>query len=88
VSPFDLILPRPGDRFPVGNSTTQLTFACRFKISDTSGKFGADVVAWACIRLDLLRPGYRCVDLLRPDTRDACREKGKLFVKIDKVWRE
>ena len=69
-------------------SKTPLILAYRFKVSDTSGKFGADVVGWACIRLDRLRPGYRCVDLLRPDTRDAFREKPKLFVKIDKVCRE
>lgn len=43
------------------------------------------VAAWACIRLDRLRRGYRFVDLM--DCKGNPSE-GKLFVKIDKVVRQ
>lgn len=42
-------------------------------------------VAWACIRLDRLQSGYRCIDLQHPDTNKICH--GQLLVKIKKVVR-
>lgn len=55
---------------------------CRFKIRDESPYIVADpVAAWACIRLDRLRRGYRLVDLM--DCKGNA-SKGKLFVRIDK----
>ncbi|KAL2161299.1 hypothetical protein VTH06DRAFT_8519 [Thermothelomyces fergusii] len=58
----------------------------KFKVSDSSSNFGSDLVAWACIRLDRLQQGYRCLDLYHPVTRRPC--EGKLFVKIHKVLRD
>ncbi|KAL2140719.1 hypothetical protein VTI28DRAFT_3312 [Corynascus sepedonium] len=57
----------------------------RFKVADSSSNFGGDVVAWACIRLDRLLQGYRCLDLFHPITRRPC--DGKLFIKVNKVLR-
>jgi hypothetical protein len=63
----------------------QLMLGYRFKVEDGSSNFGGELVAWACIRLDRLQRGYRCLDLHSPLTRSAC--EGKLFVKIEKIWR-
>ncbi|OIW30848.1 PLC-like phosphodiesterase, partial [Coniochaeta ligniaria NRRL 30616] len=63
----------------------ELSFV-RFKIRDES-RFYRDqtaVAAWACIRLDRLRQGYRLVDLTDCKGNPS---PGKLFVKIDKVVR-
>jgi hypothetical protein len=54
-----------------------------FKVMDSSVGFRSDVGDCACIRLDRLQQGYRCVDLLDPVTRQ--NSGGKLFVKIKKV---
>jgi phosphatidylinositol phospholipase C delta len=62
----------------------ELSFV-RFKVADSASNFGTESIAWACIRLDRLRPGYRCVDLLDPLSRRP--SGGKLLVKIDKVWK-
>ena len=54
----------------------------RFKIQDD--KIGQDdLAAWACIRLDRLRDGYRFVHLL-----DAAgfESKGVLLVHIQSTW--
>ncbi|KAL2149894.1 hypothetical protein VTH82DRAFT_7570 [Thermothelomyces myriococcoides] len=59
----------------------------KFKVVDSSSNLGNDVVAWACVRLDRLRQGYRCLDLYHPVTRRPCGE-GKLFVKIHKALRD
>ena len=40
-----------------------------------------DLAAWACIRLDRLRPGYRIVRLLNAN---GTAGQGILLVKIDK----
>lgn len=57
----------------------------RFRVEDRSSNFRDPLVAWACIRLDRLQQGYRCVDLLHPITRRHI--PGQLFVKIEKVLR-
>jgi hypothetical protein len=43
------------------------------------------VLAWACIRLDRLRQGYRFIRLF--DTKGNTVRGGRLFVKIDKSFR-
>lgn len=43
------------------------------------------VAAWACVRLDRLRRGYRLVDLT--DCKGNA-SGGKLFVRIDKAARQ
>jgi hypothetical protein len=65
----------------------QLTVAyTRFKVEDSASGFRDDFVAWACIRLDRLQLGYRCVDLLHPVTRRPCN--AQLFIKVEKILRE
>lgn len=56
----------------------------RFKIEDDSSYFRGSTAAWACVRLDRLRPGYRLIDLL--DSRGK-PSAGKLLVCIEKVMR-
>ncbi|KAL2128885.1 hypothetical protein VTI74DRAFT_8506 [Chaetomium olivicolor] len=73
------------DFLDVKNIVEELSFV-RFKVEDNSSSFGGDLVAWACIRLDRLQPGYRCVNLLHPITRRLCN--GQLFVKIEKVLKD
>ena len=54
----------------------------RFKIQDDEiGK--DDLAAWACIRLDRLRPGYCFVRLL---DADGTAGQGVLLVKIEKCF--
>ncbi|KAK4102134.1 PLC-like phosphodiesterase [Parathielavia hyrcaniae] len=77
--------PKSLDFLDVKNVAAELSFV-RFKVEDYSSNFGGELVAWAGIRLDRLGSGFRCVDLLHPVTRRPC--EGKLFVKIEKVWRE
>lgn len=62
----------------------RLTLAYRFKVFHSSN-IRDRPVAWACIRLDRLQPGYRCIDLMTPDTNKKC--DGQLFVKIKKTVR-
>ena len=54
----------------------------RIKIEDDRTLSRDDLVAWACIRLDRLKTGYRFIHLL--DVEGAPSE-GVLFVKIDKA---
>ena len=81
---------RPAPGCPCINSNSFLRFGCRptnvifaydrFKIQDDEiGK--DDLAAWACIRLDRLRAGYRFVHL-----RDAAgvESRGALLVGIEK----
>jgi len=57
-------------------------FRDRFKIQDD--EFGKDdLAAWACIRLDRLRPGYGFVRLL---DANGTAGQGILLVKIDKYF--
>lgn len=42
-------------------------------------------LAWACIRLDRLQPGYRFIELM--DMSGRLIEGGRLFVKIAKSLR-
>lgn len=56
----------------------------RFKVEDNSIYFRGAFAAWACVRLDRLRQGYRFVDLY--DTKGKL-SMGKLFVRIEKVVR-
>ncbi|KAK4151898.1 PLC-like phosphodiesterase [Chaetomidium leptoderma] len=79
------LYPKSLDFLDVKNVVEDLSFV-RFKVEDSSGNFGGDFIAWGCVRLDRLQPGYRCVDLLHPVTRRPC--DGKLFVRIEKIWRQ
>ena len=54
----------------------------RFKVEDSN--FRGAFIAWACIRLDRLQPGYRCVDLFKPNRRPC---DGQLFIKVEKMVR-
>ncbi|KAH7019202.1 PLC-like phosphodiesterase [Ilyonectria destructans] len=56
----------------------------RFKVEDDSTNFvSSPLLAWACIRLDRLRNGYRFVRLM--DSRGYPVEGGKLLVKVEKT---
>ncbi|PNY25077.1 Phosphoinositide phospholipase C [Tolypocladium capitatum] len=59
----------------------------RFKIEDESrtGIVSSPLLAWACIRLDRLRPGYRFVRLT--DVKGNPVPGGKLLVKVSKPMR-
>lgn len=59
----------------------------RFKIEDESrtGIVSSPLLAWACIRLDRLRPGYRFVRLM--DVKGNPVPGGKLLVKVSKTMR-
>lgn len=58
-----------------------LASLCRFKVQDD--KIGKDnLAAWACIRLDRLRAGYRFVHVLDGAGRES---RGVLLVGIEKV---
>ncbi|KAL2023505.1 hypothetical protein VTK56DRAFT_2113 [Thermocarpiscus australiensis] len=72
------------DFMDVGNVVEELSFV-RFEVEDSANNFGDNRIAWACIRLDRLQTGYRCVDLLHPTTRRPC--SGQLLVKIVKRFR-
>ncbi|KAL8653279.1 MAG: hypothetical protein Q9226_003915 [Calogaya cf. arnoldii] len=71
-----------GERMDFGNVSAvveELSFL-RFKIQDD--EFGKDdLAAWACIRLDRLKEGYRFVRLL---DANGDRSRGVLLVKISK----
>ncbi|KAF4450834.1 hypothetical protein F53441_6105 [Fusarium austroafricanum] len=57
----------------------------RFKVEDDSSKLGSSpLLAWACIRLDRLRPGYRFIRLM--DCKPRPIPGGKLLVKIEKTF--
>lgn len=59
-----------------------IVVCARFKIQDDElGK--DDLAAWACIRLDRLRPGYRFVRLL---DANGTASQGLLLVKIEKSF--
>ncbi|EKJ67807.1 hypothetical protein FPSE_11955 [Fusarium pseudograminearum CS3096] len=56
----------------------------RFKVEDDSSRLGSSpLLAWACIRLDRLRPGYRFIRLMDSTARPI--PGGKLLVKIEKT---
>ncbi|KYK61026.1 hypothetical protein DCS_02166 [Drechmeria coniospora] len=59
----------------------------RFKVEDESRTsiVSSPLLAWACIRLDRLRPGYRFVRLL--DAKGIAVPGGKLLVNISKTLR-
>ena len=84
---YDLLIgPRSGPiRFALTLSISRTVPAdqllnFRFKIQDD--EFGKDdLAAWACIRLDRLRDGYRFVRLL---DANGDRSRGILLVKITK----
>jgi hypothetical protein len=54
----------------------------RFKIQEDSSYYGDALAAWACIRLDRLRQGYRFIDLMSPQGSSTA---GKLFVHVEKI---
>ncbi|KAG5919228.1 hypothetical protein E4U42_006581 [Claviceps africana] len=58
----------------------ELSFV-RFRIGDDS-RISTSILAWACIRLDRLRQGYRFVRLM--DMNGSPIPRGGLFVKIEK----
>ncbi|GJC97143.1 phosphoinositide phospholipase C [Colletotrichum higginsianum] len=57
----------------------------RFKVEDDPILGSDELLSWACIRLDRLRPGFRFIRLM--DIKNRPIEGGKLLVKIDKVVR-
>ncbi|SPQ19604.1 a3b6c7d4-2dcf-4eb2-8a69-11b76417613d [Thermothielavioides terrestris] len=73
------------DFLDVKDVVEELSFV-KFKVEDTSSNRRGGLVAWACIRLDRLQLGYRCVDLMHPATRQPCN--AQLFVKVEKILRE
>ncbi|KAK3310741.1 PLC-like phosphodiesterase [Chaetomium strumarium] len=79
------LYPASLDFVDVKNVVEELSFV-RFKVEDSASGFRDDFVAWACIRLDRLQLGYRCVDLLHPVTRRPCN--AQLFIKVEKILRE
>ncbi|KAK7398553.1 hypothetical protein QQX98_012076 [Neonectria punicea] len=56
----------------------------RFKVEDAAKLGSSPLLAWACIRLDRLRSGYRFVRLM--DSRGFPVNDGKLLVKIEKTF--
>ncbi|POR33288.1 Phosphoinositide phospholipase C [Tolypocladium paradoxum] len=64
----------------------ELSFV-RFKVEDESrtGIVSSPLLAWACIRLDRLHPGYRFVRLM--DMKGNPVPGGKLLVKVSKTMR-
>lgn len=56
---------------------------CSFKVED-EGLVSSPLVAWACIRLDRLRQGYRFIRLLDAHGNVV---RGKILVKISKAMR-
>ncbi|KAK3366988.1 PLC-like phosphodiesterase [Lasiosphaeria ovina] len=73
----------PCEFLNVENIVPDLSFV-RFRVEDSTSNFREPLVAWACIRLDRLQQGYRCIDLVYPNTRRP--SPGQLFVKIDKSF--
>ncbi|KAK4175677.1 putative 1-phosphatidylinositol-4,5-bisphosphate phosphodiesterase [Triangularia setosa] len=71
------------DFFEVNDVMEGLSFV-RFKVEDSSS-IRDNLMAWACIRLDRLQTGYRCIDLLSKTRRKT--EHAKLLVKVEKVFR-
>lgn len=61
--------------------------SCSIKIDDVTvtGYINWPTQAWACIRLDRLRSGYRFIQLL--DIKGHPIPSGRLFVKIAKELR-
>lgn len=66
---------------------TLLTRRNSIKIDDeaVTGWVNWPTLAWACIRLDRLRSGYRFIRLL--DMKGNPIPEGRLFVKIEKQLR-
>lgn len=56
----------------------------RFKVEDETRYYRDVLAAWACIRLDRLRQGYRFIELM--DAKGNASD-GKLFVRIEKTVR-
>lgn len=74
-------LSRSGYILGRGSSESVLTVAPRFKIEDA--KYTIDsLAAWACIRLDRLKQGYRFLRLV--DAKAAPTE-GMLLLKVEKT---
>ena len=57
----------------------------RIKVEDTWGIVKNPLLAWTCIRLDRLRPGYRFIRLM--DLKGNWLPGGKLLVKVEKKLR-
>ncbi|RCI08742.1 hypothetical protein L249_4726 [Ophiocordyceps polyrhachis-furcata BCC 54312] len=70
----------------VAKVVEELSFI-RLKIEDESrsGIVSSPLLAWACIRLDRLRQGYRIIHLMNADGNEI--PGGKLLVRISKVMR-
>ncbi|TKW52219.1 1-phosphatidylinositol 4,5-bisphosphate phosphodiesterase 1 [Colletotrichum tanaceti] len=72
-------------KFPkISRVVEELSFL-RFKVEDDPILGSDELLSWACIRLDRLRPGFRFIRLM--DTKNRPIEGGKLLVKIDKMVR-
>ncbi|KHN94272.1 1-phosphatidylinositol-4,5-bisphosphate phosphodiesterase 1 [Metarhizium album ARSEF 1941] len=64
----------------ITNVVPELSFV-RFRIGDDT-RLSTSILAWACIRLDRLRPGYRYIPLM--DMEGTPIPHGALYVKIEK----
>ncbi|KAL2260078.1 hypothetical protein VTK26DRAFT_6031 [Humicola hyalothermophila] len=73
--------PKSLDFLDVENVVQELSFV-KFKVEDSSKRFRGDLAAWTCIRLDRLRPGYRCLSLRDPVSRRPIL--GTLFIRVAK----
>jgi phosphatidylinositol phospholipase C, delta len=72
--------------YPITDKSLWLTSTRdRFKVEDESTIRRGELLAWACIRLDRLRQGYRLISLM--DTRGTPITDGKLMVRIEKTVR-
>ncbi|OAA46984.1 1-phosphatidylinositol-4,5-bisphosphate phosphodiesterase 1 [Metarhizium rileyi] len=65
----------------ITNVVPELGFVC-FRVGDDS-RMSSSILAWACIRLDRIRPGYRYIPLM--DMEGAPIPRGALYVKIEKT---
>ncbi|KAH7316483.1 PLC-like phosphodiesterase [Stachybotrys elegans] len=82
----ELHVEKPEGQEKEGHECTykQKTEAGSFKVEDESHLVGSPTLAWACIRLDRLKAGYRFIQLF--DMRGFPIPDAKLLVKIHKRW--
>lgn len=57
----------------------------RFKIEDKATVSSSPTVAWACVRLDRLRDGYRFIHL--KDMKGETIRGGRLFVRTTRHYK-
>ncbi|KAH6697475.1 phosphatidylinositol-specific phospholipase C [Plectosphaerella plurivora] len=69
-------------KFPVAKNVIEKLSFVRFKVEDEARIGPDELLSWACIRLDRLRPGYRYIRLM--DKKGRPIKDGKLLVRIHK----